>query len=207
MIEYIYCTFDGQEMDSVTCSVYCNGETIGGGPMERYNKVYKLAYEITTPGSYFALCEGKKGSESQFKTFPFTVYEEPVPEVIDIEDIMAKLNTIKEKLGSEDQESLQDMINELTSYETGVSPLPYLKPITALNTNISIFLEANNSMLVDQTGEGLTGGKIVFKDKSTDEEFVTYTKLGYWGIYLPVGAYDVTLTYKDYTATDVLVVG
>lgn len=207
MIEYIYCTFDGQEMDSVTCSVYCNGETIGGGSMERYNKVYKLEFDITKPGSYFALCEGKKGSESYFRTFPFTVYEEPVPELIDVEAIMIKLNTIKEKLGNEDQESLQDLINELTSYETGVSPLPYLKPITALNTNISIFLEANNSMLIDQNGEGLTGGKIVFIDKETGDEYVTYTKLGYWGIYLPVATYDVTLTYEDYTATDSLIVG
>ena len=58
-----------------------------------------------------------------------------------------------------------------------------------------------------QNGEGLTGGKIVFIDKETGDEYVTYTKLGYWGIYLPVAAYDVTLTYEDYTATDSLIVG
>lgn len=206
MKEYIYASFDGAEMDSVVCNIYCDGISIGGGPMKFMNKIYSYEFTVPKAGSYFCLCEGTKAGKKHYKDFSFTVFEDAVPQYVNIESILTGLEQIKSKMGADDQYTIDELFQQLISFETGVTPLPHIYPITALNSRLC-FCEGNNSMIITKKGEGVTGAKVVFKRKDTQEEYICYTTLGYWGLYLPVGSYSVTMTHKNVTHTEDFIVG
>lgn len=206
MKEYIYATFDGAEMDYVVCNIFCDGTSVGGGPMKFFNKIYSFEFEVPKAGSYFCLCEGMKDHKKQYKDFCFTVFEEAIPQYVNIESILFRIEQIKSKLGTDDKHTIDDLMQQLISYETGITPLPHLYPITALNSKLC-FCEGSNSMLITKTGEGITGAKVIFKNQDTQYEYICYTTLGYWGLYLPAGRYDVTMTHNNNIHTAEFIVG
>lgn len=206
MKEYVYATFGGAEMDSVVCNIFCDGISIGGGPMTFANKIYSFEFTVPKAGSYFCLCEGTKAGKKDYRDFSFTVFEDAVPQYVNIDSILFGLEQIKSKLGKDDKNTIDGLMQQLISYETGVTPLPFLYPITALNSKLC-FCEGNNSMILSKTGEGVTGAKVMFKNKGTQEEYICYTTFGYWGFYLPVGSYSVTISYNNSVYTEDFIVG
>lgn len=204
MIEIIYAFYNDKQFDNVTCKVFRNGEVVGGGIMTFKSGLYSYPYEVDRAGNYYATCKAVKGNEVQYSTYTFNVFEDAIPNIIEIDSIQAKLVQLQEKLGKESK-TIDTLLTELLAYETGVTPLPYLKPVTALNTNFC-FCDNKDSILVDESGHGIDNAEICFTNQLDNKTYVTYSHKGYWGLYLKQGNYDVTITFNDTVLEDTLTV-
>lgn len=202
--EIIYAFFDDKQFDSVTCKVFRDGEAVGRGIMTFASGLYTYAYEVERAGSYYAICKAIKGDETAYKTYSFNAFEDAVPNVINIEAVETKLRELQEKLGAEDK-TIDTLLTELLAYETGVTPLPMIKPVTALNTSFC-FCNNKDSIIVDESGHGLDNVAISFTNQLDSEVYTTYTCKGYWGIYLKPGNYSVTITMGSIVLEDELII-
>lgn len=202
--EVIYAFFDNQEFDQVTCKVYRDKEAAGGGIMEFSGGLYVLDYEVERAGSYFAVCTATKGGMTQYKTYPFAVFEDVVPNVVELSSVEARLHELQAKLGKETK-TVDELLTELLAYETGVTPLPYIKPVTCLNTNFC-FCDNKDSTIVDETGHGLDNVEINFVNQLDNKCYITHTHKGYWGLYLKPGNYKVSIIVDNTLLEDTLTV-
>lgn len=204
MKELIYAFYDDKRFDTVTCKIYKNGETVGGGVMTFASGLYTFEYEVESAGSYYATCRAVKGAEVAYKTYAFNVFEDAIPNVINVEAVETKLRELQDKLGVNDK-TIDTLLTELLAYETGVTPLPNIKPVTALNTHFC-FCDNKDSIIVDESGHGLDNVEVSFMNKLDSKIYTTYTCKGYWGIYLKSGNYAVAITIGDTVLEDELTV-
>lgn len=205
MKEIIYAFFDNQEFDNVTCKVYRNGEAGGGGVMSFASGLYTYEYKVEQAGSYFAVCMANKtGAQTQYQTYAFSVFEDAIPNVVELSSVEARLNELQTKLGGETK-TIDELLTELLAYETGVTPLPYIKPVTCLNTNFC-FCDNKDSIIVDETGHGLDNVELTFINQLDNKCYTTYTHKGYWGLYLKPGNYKVCIALDDTLLEDNLTV-
>lgn len=205
MTEYIYANFDLSEKDTCTCTVYCDGEVVGGGPMTFRSGIYLYKFEVTKAGSYYAVCRATdKQANKYFKEYSFTIFEEAIPNVVELSETNFKLGQIQSKLGSKEY-TIDTYLQELLAYETGVTPVPHMYPVTALNTKLA-YSSDNNAALLNEKGNGITGAKLTFTNNLDGETSVVYSFEGYWGVFLKHGSYTVEITYNDFVFKDTITV-
>lgn len=202
--EIIYAFFDNQEFDEVTCKVYCDKQAAGGGIMEFSGGLYVFEYEVGRAGSYFAVCKATKGNTVKYQTYAFAVFEDVIPNIVELSSVEARLHELQAKLGGESK-TIDTLLTELLAYETGVTPLPYIKPVTCLNTNFC-FCDNKDSIIVDETGHGLDNVELNFINQLDNKCYITYTHKGYWGTYLKPGSYNVNIIVDNTMLEDILVV-
>lgn len=205
MVEYIYANFDLSEKDTCTCTVYCDGEVVGGGPMTFRSGIYLYKFEVTKAGSYYAVIKATdKTANKYFKEYSFTIFEEAIPNIVELSETNFKLSQIQSKLGQKEH-TIDTLLQELLAYETGVTPVPYMYPVTALNTRFSHSVE-DNALIMNNKGVGVTGAKLAFTNNDDGEKSVVYSFEGYWGVFLKHGSYTVEITYNDFVFKDVITV-
>lgn len=205
MVEYIYANFDLSEKDICTCTVFCDGEVVGGGPMTFRSGIYLYKFEVTRAGSYYAVCTAKdKAANKYFKEYSFTIFEEAIPNVVELSETNFKLNQIQSKLGQKEY-TIDAYLQELIAYETGVTPVPHMYPVTALNTKFT-YGEGKNAVITSKSGKGVTGAMVTFTNNFDGEKSVVYSFEGYWGVFLKHGSYTVEITYNDFVFKDTITV-